>query len=397
MKRTTALIMLAASILTASAQSIYYQDATNVDMARHTLRREVLRQEFVLPEVNGFKVYKADLHSHSIYSDGNVTPEYRVREAWVDGLDVLAITEHVEYRPTEGKMLTFLKGYHPADVKAINTSVTGKAADERGIMADLNLPIELARKAAVSYGITIIPGIEITRTPETIGHYNALFIEDANSIYAADPAASIRKAREQGALIMHNHPGWRRKNLEMTKFEQLVYGEKLIDGVEIMNGSEFYPSVVKRALDNKLFMAANTDIHSTTAMDYTNQGHRRNMTFILAKEASPESLKEALKKRRTLAYSFGTLAGDEQLIKDFFLACVKFETFRVDEKGKSYIRMTNNTSMDFVLNFGGNPVQLRAFTSRNVSVAKGKELTFSVENLWIPTEQKHPEFKLKFK
>ena len=397
MKRSTTFIMLAASILTASAQSIYYQDATNVDMARHTLRREVLRQEFVLPEVNGFKVYKADLHSHSIYSDGNVTPEYRVREAWVDGLDVLAITEHVEYRPTEGKMLTFLKGYHPADVKAINTSVTGKAADERGIMADLNLPIELARKAAVSYGITIIPGIEITRTPETIGHYNALFIEDANSIYAADPAASIRKAREQGALIMHNHPGWRRENLKMTEFEQLVYGEKLIDGVEIMNGSEFYPSVVKRALDNKLFMAANTDIHSTTAMDYTNQGHRRNMTFILAKEASPESLKEALKKRRTLAYSFGTLAGDEQLIKDFFLACVKFETFRVDDKGKRSMRMTNNTSMDFVLNFGGNPVQLRAFTSRNVSVAKGKELTFSVENLWIPTEQKHPEFKLKLK
>jgi hypothetical protein len=264
-------------------------------------------------------------------------------------------------------------------------------------MVDLNLPIEMARKAAVSYGITIIPGIEITRVSETIGHYNALFIEDANSIYATDPAASIRKAREQGALIMHNHPGWLRKNLEMTKFEQLVYNEKLIDGVEIMNGSEFYPSAVQRALDNKLFMAANTDIHNTTAMDYTSQGHYRNMTFILAKDASLESLKEALKKRRTLAYSFGTVAGDEQLVKDFFLACVKFETFRVDNKGKRFMRMTNNTSMDFVLNFGGNPVQLRAFTSRNVSVAKGKELIFCVENMWVPTEKKHPEFRLKLK
>lgn len=397
MKRTTALIMVAASMLTASAQSIYYQDAANVDMARHTLHREILRQEFVLPEVNGFKVYKADLHSHSIYSDGNVTPEYRVREAWVDGLDVLAITEHVEYRPTEGKMLSFLKGYHPAGTKTANTSITGRAADKRGIMVDLNLPIELARKAAVGYGITIIPGIEITRIPETIGHYNALFIEDANNIYAADPTASIKKAREQGALIMHNHPGWRRENLKMTEFEQSVYGENLIDGVEIMNGTEFYPSAVKRALDNKLFMASNTDIHSTTAMEYTNQGHHRNMTFILAKDASLNSLKDALKKRRTLAYSFGSLAGDEELIKDFFHACVKFETYRVDEKGKSYIRMTNNTSMDFVLNFGGNPVQLRAFTSRNASVNKGKELTFTVENMWIPTEQKHPEFKIKFK
>ena len=394
MKRIATFAIVAASIFTASAQSIYYQDATNVDMARHTLRNEVLRREFVLPEVNGYKVFKADLHSHTIYSDGNVTPEYRVREAWVDGLDVLAVTEHVEYRPSEGKMYSYLKGYLPENMQNINMSNLVK---EVGILTDLNLSNELATKAAESYGITIIPGVEVTRTPETIGHYNALFVKDANTIYDADPAASIRKAREQGAIIMHNHPGWRRKNLQMTEFEQKVYGEGLIDGVEIMNGSEFYPSVVQRAFDKKLFMAANTDIHSTTSMDYTNQGHRRNMTFILAKDASQESLMDALKKRRTLAYSFGTLAGDEELVKDFFLACVQFETIRVDEKGRRYMRMTNNTSMDFVLNFGGNPVQLRSFTSRNVSVAKGKELTFTVDNMWVPTEQKHPEFKLKFK
>lgn len=394
MKKIAAFIVVAASVVTASAQSIYYQDATNVDMARHTLRNEVLRREIVLPEVNGYKVLKADLHSHTVYSDGNVTPEYRVREAWVDGLDVLAITEHIEYRPSEGKMYNYLKGYLPAEMQNLNM---GEVVKDMGILTNLNLSNELATNAALGYGITIIPGVEITRTPETIGHYNALFVEDANSVYDGDPAASIRKARSQGALIMHNHPGWRRKNLQMTEFEEVVYGEGLIDGVEIMNGSEFYPSVVQRASDKKLFMAANTDIHSTTAMDYTNLGHYRNMTFIFAKDASLESLKDALKKRRTLAYSFGTLAGDEQLIKDFFLACVKFETFRVDGKGKRTIRMTNNTSMDFVLKFGGNPVQLRAFTSRNVSVAKGKNLNFTVENMWVPTDNKHPEFSLKIK
>ena len=62
MKRIATFAIVAASIFTASAQSIYYQDATNVDMARHTLRNEVLRREFVLPEVNGYKVLKADLH-----------------------------------------------------------------------------------------------------------------------------------------------------------------------------------------------------------------------------------------------------------------------------------------------------------------------------------------------
>ena len=141
---------------------------------------------------------------------------------------------------------------------------------------------------------------------------------------------------------------------------------------------------------------ANTDIHGTTSMDYTNQGHWRNMTFILAKDASLKSVREALDKKRTLAYSFGTLAGDEKLVKEFFLACVKFETFRIDKNGKRTMRMVNNTSMDFVINFGGNPVQLRAFTSRNVSVEKGNSLNFTVENLWVPTEQKHPSFELEF-
>ena len=395
MKKTLLLLVAAATTFTATAQSLYYTDSNNKDMARHTTRREVLRQEIILPTIDGCKVFKADLHSHTIFSDGSVTPEYRVREAWADGLDILAITEHVEYRPTERSMLNFLKGYLPEGTQATNNNIIGKAADEKGILADLNLSNNIATKAAESYGITIIPGIEITRTPETIGHYNALFIEDANTIYATDAAASIRNARKQGAIIMHNHPGWRRKNLEMTDFEKQVYAEGLIDGVETMNGSEFYPSAIRRAIDKTLFMAANTDIHGTTSMDYSNQGHLRNMTFIIAKDARLETIKKALKARRTLAYSFGTIAGDEKLIKEFFLASISFETFKTDKNGKRTMRMTNNTSLDYTLNFGGNPVQLRAFTSRNVTVAKDKELIFTVENMWIPTEEKHPQFKLK--
>ncbi|MBR5891967.1 MAG: PHP domain-containing protein [Bacteroidaceae bacterium] len=396
MKKSLIIIAAIAAISGANAQSIYYQDKGNVDMARHTLRKDVLRKEFVLPKVNGYTVYKSDLHSHTMFSDGHVTPEYRVREAWIDGLDILAVTEHAEYRPMERSMMDYLKGYLPEGTAPINNVVSDKPADNRGILTNLNLSNYKATKAAESYGITIIPGIEVTRTPETIGHYNALFIEDANTIYDADPATAIRNARAQGALIMHNHPGWRRTSLEMTEFEKTVYAEELIDGVEIMNGSEFYPNVVKRAKENKLFMAANTDIHSTTAMDYNNQGEQRNMTFILAKNTSLDTIKEALKKRRTIAYSYGTIAGDEELIKDFIMACIEFEVFNTDKNGRKSIRMINNTSMNFVLNFGGNPVQLRSFSSRNASVAKGKKLTFTVENAWVPTESQHPEFEIKF-
>ena len=58
----------------------YYSDSANPDITRHTGRIAAQRAEFILPEVNGYNVYKADLHTHSVYSDGDCTPEFRVRE-----------------------------------------------------------------------------------------------------------------------------------------------------------------------------------------------------------------------------------------------------------------------------------------------------------------------------
>lgn len=396
MKKLFFLTAALVTFTTVVAQPIYYQDKGNKDMIRHTLRNEVLRNEIILPKVNDYLVLKSDLHIHTVYSDGNVTPEYRVQEAWTDGLDVMAITDHVEYRRWEGQMVTFLKGYMPEGTKAENTNLVGKKADERGILSDLNLPCRVAKSSAEQYGLILIPGIEITRDPLTIGHYNALFVKDANTIYDADPIVSIKNAREQGAIIVQNHPGWRRKNLEVLEFEQKVYAEDLIDGVEIMNGSEFYPTVVDRASEKKMFMSANTDIHGTTARDYTSVGQLRDMTLILAKDKSLDSVKEALMARRTLAYAYGSIAGEEQLVRDFFNACIIYETLFEKDGKQRKVRMSNPTSMTFVLNFGGNPVQLRPFTSRDVTVNKGKDVTFTVENLWVPGETNHPEFKLTY-
>ena len=287
------LLFLAAALSAACAASAqgYYTDAYNPDITRHTGRIAAQRAEFILPEVNGYNVYKADLHTHSVYSDGDCTPEFRVREAWYDGLDVLAITEHVEYRRHEGKMLNFLKGYVPEGTEPVNYNIIAKPADEQGIRSDLNFPVKLAQETAAKYGITIIPGAEITREPIAYGHYNALFTTDNNAIYAADALQSLRNAKAQGALVMHNHPGWRRKSLEHPEFEVAAYGEGLIDGIEIMNGGEFYPKAISRAHTKNLFVSANTDIHDSATETYRAQGHRRNMTLIFARNNSLEALR----------------------------------------------------------------------------------------------------------
>ena len=130
MKKLLILAMAIAFGLPASAQ-IYYQDANNVDMLRPKSYRNPKRQEIVLPKVNGYNVYKADLHTHSIFSDGDCTPKYRVREAWFDGLDVMAVTEHIEYRPMEKTYMQFLRAEISEKTKA----------EHKGIVSDLNLPV----------------------------------------------------------------------------------------------------------------------------------------------------------------------------------------------------------------------------------------------------------------
>ena len=390
--------MLCAS-MGVSAQS-YYKDAGNPDLLRHHDHHSRQRREVILPEVNGYTVYKADLHTHSIFSDGSVTPEFRVQEAWHDGLDVMAVTEHLEYRPYEQKMINVLDDLLPEGTKATNTNIIGSAkTDAAGIRSDLNYAVRLAEAAARGYGLTIIPGIEITRTPETIGHYNALFTTDNNTIHDTDPLQAFRNARAQGALVMHNHPGWRRQNLDLSELEKKAYEAKLIDGIEVMNSTEFYPRAITRALKEGFFMASNTDIHGSTVEDYQipSGGKFRDMTFILAKDKSLPSLKEALKARRTLAYSFGTIAGEESLLKDFFKASVKAKVvFTNPSNGSRTVSLTNTTSLEYTIRIGsGNPINLDPFSTINTTVAKDGKIVVKVENMWSG-EDSHPEVELAF-
>lgn len=393
MKKILSVALATIAAISASAQ-MTYPDAVNKDINRHSVRySRGARTEIVLPQVNGYNIYKADLHTHSAFSDGSVLPEYRVKEAWVDGLDVMAVTEHIEYRRQESKMLEYLQDYAKKGEEIDNWDIINKPADKKGIRVDLNYAVTLSQKAAEQYGLLIIPGTEITRNPQQIGHYNALFTTDNNAIYDADPLQSFRNAKAQGALIQHNHPGWQRKSIDMPEFEVKAYAEGLIDGIEIMNGSDFYPGAIDRATELGLFMSANTDVHGTTAMDYANVEVGRNMTLIFAKEKTLEAMREALEARRTLAYAFGNVAGDEQLLKDFFLACVKFEPVMKDYKNRQIFTITNTSSIPFAFRIGGgNVVWLDPFSTIS---AKTNNIKITVESMWYGVD-KHPVLEIKF-
>ena len=94
----------------------------------------LVRPTLPVPDVPGFKTLKADFHLHTVFSDGNVWPTTHVQDAWRDGLDVIALTEHAEYTP------------HAADVKV-----------------DIGRSYVIAKPLADQLGVILVPGVEITK------------------------------------------------------------------------------------------------------------------------------------------------------------------------------------------------------------------------------------------
>ena len=381
MKRTLILVFGLLAGLTVSAQ--YYQDAVNKDMLHIRQPRNAQRSEFIAPSVDGYTAYKADLHTHTIFSDGHLTMEARLREAWQNGLDVMAVTEHLEYRKHEKMMVEYLNNYTPKGTEAKAYSFVSKNEPAKGeIMVDLNYPVEYAKRIATDFDITIIPGIEVTRKPGGLySHFNALFTSDNNTIYDPDAMQSLRNAKAQGALIMHNHPGWTRKDMTPSKFDKEAYNEGLIDGIEVVNGVEFYPKAITRAQKYNFFLSSNTDVHYPIAERYGNEF--RNMTLIFAKDKSLASLREAIEARRTLAYSFGVLVGSEELLRKFFSASVSVRRIADNAKGRKQFVLTNNSSVKWLIaREGGRTEELAANSSIIFVESKSNSNALTLLNTW---------------
>ncbi|MFH1268845.1 MAG: PHP domain-containing protein, partial [Planctomycetota bacterium] len=57
-----------------------------------------VRREIQFPDVGGYQTLVCDFHMHTVFSDGQVWPPVRVKEAWSQGLDAIALTDHIEYQ-----------------------------------------------------------------------------------------------------------------------------------------------------------------------------------------------------------------------------------------------------------------------------------------------------------
>lgn len=339
------------------------QNNGNVNKIYSPENKELQRREIIIPPIGQYRVLKADFHIHTMFSDGMVWPTYRVDEAWSDGLDVLSITDHIEYRPH--------KQYLPED---------------------LNISYEIALPRANELGITLVKGTEITRKQGQIGHFNALFIQDANLVKAEDPRASIEAAHKQGAFIIFNHPGWAVDSCIITPFQQEVIQSGLIKGVEVINNHEYYPRVLSWSKDLNLTVIAASDSHEPVIESYNLlEDNRlaprfRPMTWLFVNEqeyakacalegsaadvAKQKCIRKALEERMTLGYFNGNLAGREPLLEQFVRATLEFSKTYTNGK-KDFYHIVNKCDIPYTLAFGGKTYVVNPLSRISVGLPAG--------------------------
>lgn len=279
--------------------------------------------------VPGYVTLKCDFHSHTVFSDGEVWPTLRVREALHDGLDALAITDHLEYLP-----------------------------HSRYVAADDNAAFAIAKKRAERDGLILIRGTEVTRKMPP-GHLNLLFLPDSTVFEDTTFLSVIRKAVEEGAFVQWNHPGWIGQQPDGVARMMDVHRELIkngwMHGIEIVNYGDFYPEVMEWCLTNHLTMMGNTDVHGTMAEVLSSSGDtHRVMTLVFARERNEKELKEALFLGRTLVWYGDTLAGREEFAKPFVLSCLERYGPVYEDDTWFYYRIENQTDIPYFLTDGKN-------------------------------------------
>jgi hypothetical protein len=352
-------------------------------------------RQMVFPSTSKHLTLTADLHTHSVFSDGNVWPNIRVAEGLRDGLDILAVTEHLEWQP------------HRSDLPN----------------PDRNRAYQIAQEAAKDKEIIVLPGAEITREMP-VGHINAIFVRDANTLFNADssqyteeelvehleelpdwsgesdvmehyartgmwPAeAAIRAANAQQAFLFWNHPSWTGQSPDgkplVSAEHKSWFTGGLVQGIEVVNGNSYSPESFQLALDNDLAVIGTSDVHDLIDWDYLpHRGGHRPVTLIFATAQTPDAVREALFARRTAIWFRDTLLGREDVLAPLVSASLeshaKYLTgttvlqVRLENRSSVVLRLKNDSELGDQTHIG--PITVPAQGSVTFKLAVGSHAT----------------------
>ncbi len=283
-----------------------------------------VRQPLPVPDLPGYRTLKADFHLHTVFSDGNVWPTVHLQDAWRDGLDVIAFTEHAEYHP------------HASDVNE-----------------DIGRSFAIAKPLADQLGLILVPGIEITKPDppkaplvlaEGSAHFNALFVTDWKTLNVPDDLMeALRRAKAQNAFVFWNHPRYRVSRAEWFPRIARAFDAGLFNGMELVNGPDFYDESYAWIDDRRLTIMADSDAHDPVP-PRTATWHRP-ITLLFARTADLDGVRDALVSRRTAAWLGDEVWGAEEQLRGLWSAAVSLDSQTLSRKGGLVLRARNTSAI----------------------------------------------------
>jgi len=314
--------------------------------------RVEFRPEHAFPKVGKYEVLACDFHMHTTYSDGGIRPRERVLEAYRQGYDAIAISDH-------GRTEAYYDALNLANalgIILIRAFESGMAGQEHFVV--LNAPDGYTPVDAHNWAMT----------------------KDGPTAFYQDQLETIAKL---GGLVIYAHPhvGYREPVLWAVK-------RGLIQGLEVKNGvvgsgwntvqshgSYCYPSAFDFALKNKLAIIANSDSHGPRAA-------KSEITYVLVRKRSVKGILDAIKAQRTFAYFDGMVWGPGKLLADTFKAGIAITEADSDAK---YVRIHNR---------GPIPLKIRRSEAAVIDIGPYGEamvpvkdavsgMSWELENVWI--------------
>ena len=278
------------------------------------------------PDIKGYKTLSCDLHTHTVFSDGSVWPSIRVAEANKDGLDAIAVTEHIEYQAYKDDIP------HP----------------------DRNRSYDLTKKYAKGSDLMVIAGTEITKKMPP-GHANAIFVKDVNKIMNDDYMKSYEAARKQGAFVFWNHPHWigQRKDASVKVFDEVeeLINKRLLHGIEVTNERTYSNQAIQAAIDHDLTMIGTSDVHDLVDWDYKiPEGGHRPVTLVFSKRKNLKDLKRSLFQGRTVVWYNNILIGKNEWMTPLINASLTIDSVGFYKKYElGVIKIRNHSDARFIL------------------------------------------------
>lgn len=285
-----------------------------------------------------YSVLRGDFHIHTPYSDGKLTPAERVREAWAYGYDVIAITDHRDFR---------------AYAEALPVAEEFGLILIRGMETGLH---EMEHLVTLDFAADYIP-----RDPHSWADS-----EGGTQVYYR---RQWRKLTDAGGFVLYAHPhvgfngagAWAAETgdpldppLRHALREPIRWAlaQGLLHGIEVRNhttdrgwgvvrdrGTLWFPMALDWAEQYGLTVFANSDVHP--ARDQAGNAHEpQSATLLLVRQRSRDGVMEALRAGRTVAHFGGMLCGRREMVATVVKGLTRVD-FRSGPDGAGRVRIEN--------------------------------------------------------